>query len=172
MDLKKSGLRIRRLNIRQLLPIRGQKETVAPELRHTFRSHKQAVRENFDQAILREVVPVGTVMKSVYLEKVEPSLTYGRQIATYALLVGIPYETEIDRFVDVLITDHGYRSITGVPVPFHVPSASMKHLECLPGIGKKRAVNLKVKRPKDLAEFAAIVQDDAIMAMLAPHLTF
>jgi radical SAM superfamily enzyme with C-terminal helix-hairpin-helix motif len=172
MDLKKSGLRIRRLNIRQLLPIRGQKETVAPELRGTFKAHKLAVREQFDQAILREVVPVGTVMKSVYLETTEPSLTYGRQIATYALLVGIPYETEVDRFVDVLITGHGYRSVTGIPVPFHVPTASVKHLEMLPGIGKKRALNLFVKRPKSVAAFAAIVGDPAVMAPLAPHLSF
>lgn len=172
MDLKKSGLQIRRLNIRQLLPIRGQKETINPKLKRTFINHKKAVRETFDKAILQQVVPVGTVMRSVYLEKVEPSLTYGRQIATYALLVGIPYETEINRFVDILVTDHGYRSITGVPVPFHVPSASMKQLECLPGIGKKRSVDIKVQRPKDLAEFAAIVQDDAIMAKIGAHLSF
>jgi radical SAM superfamily enzyme with C-terminal helix-hairpin-helix motif len=172
MDLKASGLRIRRLNIRQLLPIRGQKETVAPELRKTFLNHKKEVREQFDRAILREVAPAGTVLKDVYLEKVEPGLTYGRQIATYALLVGIPYETEVDRFVDVLVTDHGYRSLTGVPVPFHVPSASLKQLEALPGIGRKRAVDIKVKRPKSVAEFAAIVQDPAVMAPLAQHLSF
>jgi radical SAM superfamily enzyme with C-terminal helix-hairpin-helix motif len=172
MDLKKSGLRIRRLNIRQLLPIRGQGETIDPRLKPTFLRHKKAVREQFDREVLRAVAPTGTLLKDVYLEKVEPSLTYGRQIATYALLVGIPYETEVDRFVDVLVTDHGYRSLTGVPVPFHVPSASMKMLECLPGIGKKRAVDIKVKRPKSREEFAAIVQDPAIMANLGPHLSF
>ena len=172
MQLKKSGLKIRRLNIRQLLPIRGQKETVAPELRSTFRKHKEAVREQFDRQVLQQVVPAGTVMKDVYLETVEPGLTYGRQIATYALLVGIPFETTVDRFVDVLITDHGYRSLTGVPVPFHVPSASVHELEALPGIGKKRAVDLKVKRPKSVDEVAAIVQDPKIMQVLAPHLRF
>ncbi|MCA1810590.1 MAG: radical SAM protein [Halobacteriales archaeon] len=172
MDLKRSGLRIRRLNIRQLLPIRGQKETIDPKLKSTFIKHKKAVRENFDRDVLREVAPAGTVLKSVYLEKVEPGLTYGRQIATYALLVGIPYETEVDRFVDVLVTDHGYRSLTGVPVPFHVPTASVKQLECLPGIGKKRALDIKVKRPASVEEFAAIVQDSAIVAKLAPHLLF
>ncbi len=172
MELKASGLRIRRLNIRQLLPIRGQKETVAPELRGTFRSHKAKVREQFDRDVLRRVAPVGTILKSVYLETTEPGITYGRQIATYALLVGIPYETQVDRFVDILVTDHGYRSLTGVPVPFHVPTASMKQLECLPGIGKKRAVNIKVQRPKDLAAFRAIVDDDAITNLLAPHLSF
>ena len=45
-------------------------------------------------------------------EKVEPGLTYGRQVATYALLVGIPYETEVDRFVDILVTDHGAEALT------------------------------------------------------------
>ncbi|MCA1819129.1 MAG: radical SAM protein, partial [Halobacteriales archaeon] len=97
MDLKRSGLRIRRLNIRQLLPIRGQKAAIDPKLKATFVRHKKAVREEFDRAILREVAPTGTVMRDVYLEKVEKNLTYGRQVATYALLVGIPYETEVER---------------------------------------------------------------------------
>src|SRR5437879_4769702 len=117
MQLKASGLKIRRLNIRQLLPIRGQKETVTPALRHTFRRHKDAVRHEFDQAILREVIPSGTVMRNVWMEKHEPGLTYGRQVASYALLVGVPYETGLDRFTDILVTGHGYRSVTGVPVP-------------------------------------------------------
>jgi radical SAM superfamily enzyme with C-terminal helix-hairpin-helix motif len=172
MELKRSGLRIRRLNIRQLLPIRGQKVTIDPKLRHTFLTHKKEVREQFDREVLRQVAPAGTVLKSVYLEKVEPGLTYGRQIATYALLVGIPYETEIHRFVDVLVTDHGYRSLTGVPVPFHVPSAKLKALECLPGIGKKRAATIKARNVRSLEEFAKVVDDPAIVAALAPHLSF
>jgi radical SAM superfamily enzyme with C-terminal helix-hairpin-helix motif len=172
MDLKASGLRIRRLNIRQLLPIRGQKETIDPKLKSTFIRHKKAVREQFDREVLRQVAPAGTVLKGVYLEKTEPGITYGRQVATYALLVGIPYETEVDRFVDVLVTDHGYRSLTGIPTPFHLPSASVKQMECLPGIGRKRALDLKVKRPASVDEVAKIVQDPGIMARLAPHLAF
>ncbi|MHB8634475.1 MAG: radical SAM protein, partial [Thermoplasmatota archaeon] len=141
-------------------------------LRRTFQNHQKAVREKFDQAVLREVIPVGTVLKEVFLEKVEPGITYGRQIATYALLVGVAYETEVDRFVDILVTDHGYRSITGIPTPFDVPGAGMKALAALPGIGKKRAVDIKVQRPASLEEFSKIVQDDAIVSFLAPHLAF
>jgi predicted nucleic acid-binding OB-fold protein len=48
----------------------------------------------------------------------------------------------------------------------------MHELEALPGIGKKRAVSLKVKRPRSLDEFAAIVGDPAVVAPLAPHLAF
>ncbi len=171
-QLKASGLKIRRLNIRQLLPIRGQKETVNPKLRRHFIKQKQVVRDEIDHPMLQAVVPAGTLLKDVYLEKQEPSLTLGRQIATYALLVGIPYETEVERFTDILVTDHGMRSITGVPVPFDLPSASLKELQALPGIGKKRAGNIKVANPKDFEAFAKAVGDDKISSLLEPHLRF
>ncbi|MGB0652716.1 MAG: radical SAM protein [Thermoplasmatota archaeon] len=171
-ELRRSGLQIRRLNIRQLLPIRGQKETVSPKLRKTFLNQKKAVREEIDRPILQEVAPAGTVLKDVYLEKAEPGVTFGRQIATYALLVGIPYETEVERFVDVLVTDHGYRSLTGVPVPFHVPSASLKQLGALPGIGKKRALAVKAGNPDSFDAFAKLVGDPAVSGALERHLTF
>lgn len=170
--LRRSGLKVRRIQIRQLLPIRGQKETVQPRLKSLFVKQKQAVRTEIDRPILQEVAPVGTVLKDVYLETTEPGLTYGRQVATYALLVGIPYETGTDRFVDVLVTDHGFRSLTGIPVPFTVPGASLKHLEALPGIGRKRAVRIKAANPRDLAAFAAAVDDPTVTARLAPHLRF
>lgn len=171
-DLRRSGLRVRRIQIRQLLPIRGQKETVDPRFRPLFLKQKKAIRAEVDRPLLREVAPAGTVLRDVWLEKTEPGLTLGRQIATYALLVGIPYETGVDRFVDVLVTDHGYRSITGVPVPFHVPSASLKELQALPGLGKKRAGNVKVADPRSLEEFAAAVGDERVVGALAPHLAF
>ncbi len=172
MRLQASDLRVRRLNIRQLLPIRGQKETVAPKLRKHFRKQKLAVRAAFDHPMLQAVIPAGTVLRNVYLEKQEPGLTLGRQIATYALLVGIPYEVDVEQFVDVLVTDHGQRSITGVPIPFHIPSASLKRLQALPGIGKKRATAVKAGAPTDAAAFADIIEDAAISNRLTPHLTF
>jgi len=181
-ELAQSNAEIRRL--RRLLGLRDtiQHETVSAlvvgkDTTEYFRVWHLTVDAPTGQ--LRPNMPVisldgavGTVLRDVYLEKTEPSLTYGRQIATYALLVGIPYETGTGRFSDILVTDHGYRSLTGVPVPFHVPSAKVKELEALPGIGKKRAVSLKVKRPRSLEEFSAIVGDPAIVQVLAPHLTF
>lgn len=173
--LRHSGLQIRRLQIRQLLPIRGQKETVRPEHRSLFIKQKKAIREDIDQPLLAEAVPAGTVLRDVWLEKVEPGLTLGRQIATYALLVGVPYELDegdLDRFTDVLVTDHGPRSVTGVPVPFHVPSAPLKELQALPGIGKNRAGNIKVADPQDAQAFAEVVEDPAVAEALQPHLRF
>lgn len=172
MGLRASGLRVRRIQIRQLLPIRGQQATIDPKHMGLFRKQKLAIREEVDRPVLREVAPAGTVLRDVWLETVEPGLTLGRQVATYALLVGIPYETEVDRFVDVLVTDHGFRSLTGVPVPFTVPGASMKELSALPGLGKKRVLRVKAANPHDLESFAAAVEDPVVVERLAPYLRF
>ncbi len=171
-DLRRSGLQVRRIQIRQLLPIRGQTKTIDPKHMGLFRKQKQAIREQIDRPVLQEVAPAGTLLKDVWLETVEPGLTLGRQIASYALLVGIPYETQVDRFVDVLVTDHGFRSVTGVPVPFHVPSANLKQLQSLPGVGKKRAVAIKAAAPTDLAGFQVAVGDEGVATALAPFLRF
>lgn len=171
-DLLASGLRVRRIQIRQLLPIRGQAAAIDPKHMGLFRKQKAAIREQVDRPVLRQIAPAGTVLRDVWLETVEPGLTLGRQVATYALLVGIPFETGVDRFVDVLVTDHGYRSLTGVPVPFRVPGASMKELSALPGLGKRRALRVKAADPRDLSAFAAVVEDPDVVRRLAPHLQF
>ena len=171
-DLRRSGLRVRRVQIRQLLPIRGQKETIHPRLKPLFLRQKKAIREELDRPLLREVAPAGTVLRDVFLEKTEPGITYGRQIATYALLVGVPYPTDVDRVVDILVTDHGYRSLTGVPVPFRVPGASLKELQALPGVGRKRAVRIKAADPRDAAAFRAALDDPVVADALLPHLRF
>lgn len=171
-DLRKSGLRVRRIQIRQLLPIRGQTRTIDPKHMGLFRKQKKAIREDIDQPVLQEVAPAGTLLRDVWMEKQEPGLTLGRQIASYALLVGVPYEMETDHFTDILVTDHGYRSITGVPVPFTVPGASLKQLQALPGIGKKRAAHIKAADPHDLDAFAAAVEDPKVVEALAPHVRF
>lgn len=171
-DLRNSGLKVRRIQIRQLLPIRGQTKTIDPKHMGLFRKQKKAIREDIDQPVLRDVAPAGTLLKDVWMEKQEPGLTLGRQIASYALLVGVPYETDVDRFTDILVTDHGYRSLTGVPVPFTVPGASLKQLQALPGIGKKRAAHIKAADPHDLDAFGAAVEDPKVVEALAPYLRF
>lgn len=176
-NLRRSGLKVRRIQIRQLLPIRGQasakqREVLDPKLKPLFIKQKKAIREEIDRPILREIVPTGTVLRDVFLEQVDGGVTFGRQIATYALLVGIPYELPTEQMVDVLVTDHGYRSITGVPTPFHVPSASLKALAALPGIGKKRAASIKAANPQSAEVFAAVVDDGHVTDALAPHLVF
>ena len=45
------------------------------------------------------------------------------------------------------VTDHGYRSVTGVPHPLDVNEASMDELTAIPGIGDGTAGDIIVDRP-------------------------
>jgi radical SAM superfamily enzyme with C-terminal helix-hairpin-helix motif len=93
------------------------------------------------------VVPPGTVLPDVHLEYHQDGKTFGRQLGTYPLLVGIPEERELGRAIDVAVTGHGYRSVTGVPHPLDANEATMKELQAIPGIGRQRAGDIVVGRP-------------------------
>ncbi|WP_255196891.1 radical SAM protein [Halorarius litoreus] len=152
------GLMLRRINIRQVMAFEGTEmaETgadIAKEHKRNFKSYKREVRETIDNPMLQRVAPPGTVLPDVHLEYHQDGKTFGRQLGTYALLVGIPGELDLGQSIDVAITDHGYRSVTGVPYPLDVNSASMAELAAVPGIGKQTAGDIVVGRPyTDLAE--------------------
>jgi radical SAM superfamily enzyme with C-terminal helix-hairpin-helix motif len=97
--------------------------------------------------MLQRVAPPGTVLPAVHLEYHQDGRTFGRQLGTYPLLVAIPGERELGRILDVAVTDHGYRSVTGVPHPLDVNSASMDELTAIPGVGRQRAGDIVVNRP-------------------------
>jgi len=137
-----SDMLLRRINIRQ---VRWPVET--PFLRTEFVRFKRAVRERIDNVMLRRLVPEGTVLRNVYTEMAQGHVVYGRQLGSYPLLIGIPYETELGEWVDVAVADHGSRSVTGVIFPMDVNTASLRALEALPGIGRKRALRIFHARP-------------------------
>jgi len=146
------GLMLRRVNIRQVMAFEGTEmsETgadIALDHKKQFKSYKREVREEIDNPMLKRVAPPGTVLPDVHLEYHQDGKTFGRQLGTYALLVGIPGERELGKTIDVAITDHGYRSVTGVPYPLDVNAASMDELEALPGVGSQRAGDVIVNRP-------------------------
>jgi radical SAM superfamily enzyme with C-terminal helix-hairpin-helix motif len=169
--LLNEGLMVRRINIRQVLAVRKEFDTKVDH--NKFKRYKQEVRENIDAPMLRRIVPIGTVLKNVYLEIDDNGITFGRQIGTYPILVGIPYRTELNRFCDVIITEHGFRSITGIEYPFPINKASMSAISSLPGIGKKRAAKIMLSRPyKNAKEFTAAVDDASVAERLAGMITF
>ncbi len=147
------GLMVRRINIRQVVvfpgtPLWRMKNRVKTEKHKKLIQHyKYKIRHEIDLPMLKRVVPVGTVLRDVRAEVFDNGLTYGRQIGSYPLIVGIPKALPLNRFYDVLIVDHGFRSITGIPVPINVNTESPKVLGYLPGIGKKRAVKILASRP-------------------------
>jgi len=153
-DVYDEGLLLRRVNIRQVMAFEGTEmaETgaeIAHDHKKQFKQYKREVREEIDNPMLQRLAPPGTVLEDVHLEYHQDGKTFGRQLGTYPLLVGIPGERDLGTTLDVAVTDHGYRSVTGLPYPLDVNSASMNELAAIPGLGKQRAGNIVVDRPFD-----------------------
>ena len=165
--LLEEGLWVRRINLRQVRSVRREFERTG--LHAEFRRFKEAVRAQIDHEMLRRVVPEGTVLRDVYLELRVGHVTYGRQVGTYGLLVGFPYDALPDRFVDAKVVSHGQRSITAVEYPLDLNRASMRAISALPGIGAKRAARIVRGRPfVSWSELAASLDDPAVAQRIAP----
>ena len=168
-QLLDGDLWIRRINIRQVRPVRREFEPTG--LYHEFRKFKEAVRTLIDHEMLRRVIPEGTVLRDVFLEIHDGHVTYGRQIGTYPILVGLPYDATANRFVDVRVVSHGQRSLTAIEYPLDVNRAPMAAISALPGIGAKRAARILRARPFDSwPAFAASLDDPSVADRVAPFL--
>lgn len=141
-----SGLLLRRINIRQVMSFPGTpmygRDEAARKHKKLFLDYKEKVRKTIDLPMLKRVVPEGTVLRDVMCEVHEKGVTFGRQLGSYPLLVGIPASMPLRRFTDVTVTGQGMRSITGIPYPLPINTASSSLVRELPGIGRKTADSL------------------------------
>jgi radical SAM superfamily enzyme with C-terminal helix-hairpin-helix motif len=144
-QVRKEGLLLRRINIRQVMPVRRRFESGVSHSQ--FLSFKKTVREEIDSRMLQDLVPVGTRLTRAFTEMREGKHTFGRQIGTYPLLIGFNYPVPLNQFVDVKVVGWGFRSITAVEYPLKINSCPIAAMESLPSIGNKRAVRLFRKRP-------------------------
>lgn len=170
-NIMDEGLLLRRINIRQVIPVRRE---FAPTVSHSaFLKFKEKVRNDIDRPMLERLVPIGTVLRQVYTEMREGKVTFGRQIGSYPLLVGIAHPVELDRFVDVAVVGHGFRSITGVRYPLNINTCHITALESLPGLGRKRAIRLFKARPmKDGDDLRQALDDPRVADALLPLVTY
>lgn len=153
-----AGLMLRRINIRQVVTI-GDYPTA--DVDHgAFLEYKKKVNKEINKPMLERVFPPGTIIRNVLTEKHEGNLTYGRQLGSYPILIGIPGKQELNKFIDVKIIDHGYRSITGLPWPYNLKEASPEELTFIPGIGKKRANKIFFEKPETAKELRDLLGDD------------
>jgi radical SAM superfamily enzyme with C-terminal helix-hairpin-helix motif len=166
-----SGLLLRRINIRQVASVR---RVFRSKTKHSdFVRFKRKVREEIDFPMLRRLVPGDTVLTEVLVEKRDGNTSFGRQVGSYPLLIGIPYPVEPGTVRDVIITDHGYRSATGIEHPMNVNSASLLALTSIPGIGKKRAARIIRKRPiSSKEELHGSLDDKGVALEVERYLTF
>lgn len=153
-----ADLLIRRINIRQVMAFPGTRmygndELVAKNKR-LFLNYKENVRKDIDLPMLRKLVPAGTVLKDVLCEVNDGNMCFARQLGSYPLLVGIPENMPRGNFIDVLITGHGHRSVTGVPFPLDINGASVPLIRELPGVGKSQAAAIRSLAPfSDIEDF-------------------
>ncbi len=168
-ELMEEDLLLRRINIRQVLSHSGE---FSVKYKNEFKQFKKKVRENIDQPLLEKMLPEGTTLKNVYMEKMDGETTFGRQVGTYPLLVGVDYPLELGEYYDIMITDYGYRSVTGIHRPFYVEDASFNQLQKIPGIGKKRAATIFRKRPESVEELGNIIENGKTLEEISKFVEF
>jgi radical SAM superfamily enzyme with C-terminal helix-hairpin-helix motif len=147
--VRDAGLLVRRVNIRQVMPFEGTPvytHNTLGKYDRRFRVFKEFVRQNFDLPMLRQVYPIGTVLRDIRIEVSGP-LSFGRQLGSYPILVGIPVCLEKQSVIDAVIVDWGMRSVTALPVPVEINSLPSTAIKWLPGVGKKKVAAVIARRP-------------------------
>jgi radical SAM superfamily enzyme with C-terminal helix-hairpin-helix motif len=164
-EIVRRGLLVRRVNIRQVMPFEGteayEKNTIGMHGKE-FKAFKDDVRRNFDLPMLKRVFPAGTILKEIFIEE-SGKTSFGRQMGSYPILVGIPEEIEEGTVTDAAVTDWGFRSVTALTIPVRINELSIHALKYLPGVGKKRAASIISKRPfKNIEEFRKIAGETPV----------
>jgi len=118
-EIYNNGWMLRRINIRQVAILPGtllEREFGNKYLKKNKKYYwkwRNEIRQEIDLPMLKRLVPQGTVLKDVYSEIYDGKTTFGRQIGTYPLIVGIKKRLPLKRFYDIKVTGHMLRSITG-----------------------------------------------------------
>ncbi|MEE1136183.1 MAG: radical SAM protein [Methanocorpusculum sp.] len=164
-----AGLLVRRVNIRQLMPFEGTKayeNNTLGKFDKQFHAFKEDVRANFDVPMLERVFPIGTVFNDVLIEVSGP-VSFGRQMGTYPVLIGIPQKLPVGTVVSCTAVSYGARSLTALPYPIPVNRLPPAALKWLPGVSAKSATNLLSKMPfRNAEEFEKAVPGAAELAKL------
>jgi radical SAM superfamily enzyme with C-terminal helix-hairpin-helix motif len=143
---------VRRINLRQVMPLPGTRmaktgEKLVRKHSREFASFKHKVRENIDHKMLSLVAPIGTRLPRAWAEYSERGITFLRELGSYPLLVGVPAPLDLKKYYDLKVVGWGMRSITAVPADVDINTSDRKILELLPGIGKRNIVKLLARKP-------------------------
>ena len=147
-----SGLMVRRINLRQVLPLPNTRmwlvgDKIIRNNKKYFKKFKEKVRKLIDLPMLKRVVPAGTILRNLYTETYEGKNTLARQCGSYPLLVYIPDILPLKKKLDVIVVDHGYRSVTAIPYPLNVNTASRRLLLHVPYLSRSDIQKILLNRP-------------------------
>jgi radical SAM superfamily enzyme with C-terminal helix-hairpin-helix motif len=113
------NLLLRRINIRQVAAFPGTLlyETCGDrnikKHRRFYWKWRNEIRQEIDNPMLARLVPKGHLLKGVRMEIYDGNTTFGRQIGTYPLIVGVKERLELGRMYDIAVTGHMLRSVVG-----------------------------------------------------------
>jgi radical SAM superfamily enzyme with C-terminal helix-hairpin-helix motif len=114
-----NGWLIRRINIRQaaILPNTLMESKFKGKFLRKNKKYywkwRNEIRQKIDYPMLERLVPKGTILKKIFTEIYDGKTTFARQIGTYPLIVGIEKRIPLRQFVNIKVTGHMLRSITG-----------------------------------------------------------
>ena len=164
-DVLSERLLVRRVNIRRLMAFPGTRAYEDNTLgRHDrlFRRWKEKARMDFDHPMIARIFPLGTILRHVIVETTG-RVSFGRQMGSYPVLVGIPVQVPVRTVLDTIVVDWGMRSITALPYPIDLNRLPVQALAWLPGIGKKKAGGIAAARPfSDLAAFRSVAGENPL----------
>ena len=161
-------LLVRRVNVRQVLvlphtPMWHVGARIMARHKKYFRAFKRRVREEFDKPMLARVVPKGTILRALYVEAHEGKYSLARQVGSYPLLVYVTESIRIGEKLDVVVVEHGYRSVKGIPYPLNANTASRESLSYVPGLSRGCVLEILKSRPfESIEELANLVEEDVL----------
>ena len=167
-----AGLLVRRVNIRQLMPFEGTRaytDNTIGKHDKEFHAFKNEVREKFDVPMMEKVFPVGTVFDDVLIE-VSGAVSFGRQMGTYPVLIGIPEKLPAGAVVRAAVVSYGARSLTALTYPVRINHLPISALKWLPGISAKAAAKVVSKMPfKNADELCRVVPSAKEIAQILDY---
>ena len=86
-----------------------------------------------------------------------------RQVGSYPLLVYVTESMRIGEKLDVVVVEHGYRSVKGIPYPLNANTASRESLSYVPGLSRGCVLEILKSRPfESIEELANLVEEDVL----------
>ncbi len=168
LKIAESGLLIKRINIRKLLPHPGTEiyqnpTSLSRKSEQRFEYYRGKIREDIDHFMLKKIYPSGTVIRDALILEVHGDISYGKQIASYSIAVKHPVRLEMNTFYDSIVIGHRERSLIALPLPIDINSLPSAAIGMIPGIGKKHASEIIINRPfKNREEFIEMLNRNSL----------
>ncbi len=175
-EMRDAGLLIKRINIRTLSPFPGT--DAAHTARHTdkrienrYEFYREKIRDDIDRVMLERIYPVGTILRELRVSDTRFEYSLARAIQSYAITVKIPEPLKIGSYTDAVVVSHRERSIMALTIPIRINLIAPKTIEFIPGIGKRTAGDIILRRP--LSEMSTLLEiSPSLDSRIIPHITF